>query len=133
LATFLTRDGHIMDDRAISSLIGSSLPTEEACRAAVALLHTALAHPVSLAELWELSRIAVWGGGLEAARSALRAIQAGQTLTTPAVAPAASAASLAWSEQITWDDDEAPPAPAAPAGDELVADFDHALAQLSLL
>jgi hypothetical protein len=139
MATYMTRDGHIMDDLAVSSMIGASLPTGEACRAAVALLHTALAHQVSLAELWELSRIAVWGGGLVAARSALRAIQASQPLTDPTtrtVAPAPATApqkGLAWSEEIAWNDDEAPPAPAAPAGDDIVADFDRALAQMSLL
>jgi hypothetical protein len=162
MTTFMTSDGHVMDDRAVSCLIGASLPTEEACRAAVALLHTALAHQVSLADLWELSRIAVWGGGLVAARCALRAIQAGQTLTTPAAVPAASAAplawsetitwedepslvpapamparmppaSLAWSEQITWDEDEAPPTPPVTASDEIMADFDRALSQLSML
>ncbi|NTU85834.1 MAG: hypothetical protein HGA45_41970 [Chloroflexales bacterium] len=49
---------------------------------------------------------------------------------TPARMPPAS---LAWSEQITWDEDEAPPTPAVTAGDEIVADFDRALSQLSML
>lgn len=167
MAIFMTRDGHVMDELAVSSLIGASLPTEVECRSAAIMLHTALAHGVSLADLWELSRIAVWGGGLTAAWSALHALRAGQTLTAsttrtaapvPATAPQKALAwseqitwdeetptapvavkpartpqaALAWSEQIIWEDDETLPAP-APASDDIVADFDRALAQMSLL
>lgn len=131
IAAFITSDGHVMDSTTVSCLIGASLPTEAACREAVGLLYIALAHHVSLGDLWELSRIAVWVG-LEAARGALKAVLAGQALIASA-APLPPTGQLAWSEQIVWDD-ESPPVPATTAqSDGNRDDFERSLAQLSLL
>ncbi|MEI8165850.1 MAG: hypothetical protein WCG26_05705 [Chloroflexales bacterium] len=103
---FTTTDGRSYSARSIRSLIGASLPTPEACQAAVWVLHEALRHGISDATRWERSRIAVWES-LAAARTALRAILSGAPLPTTRT-QAAPAADLAaeWSDEIDWTDDD---------------------------
>ena len=115
LLSFTTTDGRSYSERSVRSLIGASLPTPEACQAAVNVLHEALRHGVTDNELWELSHIAVWQS-LAAARTALHAIQSGAPIPTTMTqaAPAADRAAE-WSDEIDWtdDDDDFRPASAA--------------------
>ena len=115
LLSFTTTDGRSYSERSVRSLIGASLPTPEACQAAVNVLHEALRHGVTDNELWELSHIAVWQS-LAAARTALHAIQSGAPIPTTMTqaAPAADRAAE-WSDEIDWtdNDDDFRPASAA--------------------
>jgi len=78
---YQTTDGHALNDLAVRSLIGASLPTPQACKEAVRLLTEALAQGITQADLWELSRLAVWES-LDATRGALEALRAGRSITT---------------------------------------------------
>ena len=132
--SFTTTDGRSYRERSVRSLIGASLPTPEACQAAVNVLHEALRHGISDATLWELSHIAVWES-LEAARTALRAIQSGAPIpsTRTQAAPAADPASE-WSDEIDWTDGDGADFRPASGANTLPAARSYAgVAQLALI
>lgn len=114
MAPYTTNDGHQLNDLAVRALIGTSLPTPAACAAAVAQLRAALLQGITYDALWHLARHLVWGTSPQAISSTQPVIAPG-----PAPAPPSPRAPLAWSDEITWDDDEAPPSlgPALPTSD----------------
>jgi hypothetical protein len=78
----------------------------------VRLLTEALAHGISQADLWELSRLAVWES-LDATRGALVALRAGKSIAASLPVPMSLTAEIhcapSWENGSLWD----APVPAA--------------------